>query len=69
VLTSPVDETVSVGNEGDGGSQNAKTHSETLGAPTSFYTFPTVNFPASSPLVTAVGGTTLNLDSAGNHKS
>jgi subtilase family serine protease len=54
---------------GDGGSQNAKTYSETLGAPTSFYTFPTVNFPSSSPLVTAVGGTTLSLDASGNYKS
>ena len=54
---------------GDGGSQNAKTYSEALGAATSFYTFPTVNFPSSSPLVTAVGGTTLNLDAAGNYKS
>jgi subtilase family serine protease len=53
---------------GDNGSQNAKTYSETLGAPTSFYTFPTVNFPASSPLVTAVGGTTLHLDASGNYQ-
>jgi subtilase family serine protease len=47
---------------GDGGSQNAATYSEALGAPTSYYTFPTVNFPASSPWVTSVGGTTLNVD-------
>src|SRR5580692_1632606 len=32
---------------GDNGSQNAITYSETLGAATSFYTFPTVNFPSS----------------------
>jgi len=54
---------------GDGGSQNAKTYSETLGEATSFYTFPTVNFPSSSPLVTAVGGTTLNLGATGNYLS
>jgi subtilase family serine protease len=53
---------------GDDGSQNAATYSEALGAPTSFYTFPTVNFPASSPLVTAVGGTTLYLDAKGNYQ-
>jgi subtilase family serine protease len=47
---------------GDGGSQNAATYSETLGAATSYYTFPTVNFPASSPWVTGVGGTALYLD-------
>src|SRR5580658_1603743 len=41
---------------GDGGSQNAATYSEALGGPTSYYTFPTVNFPASSPWVTSVGG-------------
>lgn len=53
---------------GDGGSQNAATYSEALGAPTSFYTFPTVNFPSSSPLVTAVGGTTLHLDASDNYQ-
>ena len=58
-----------LGSTGDGGSQNAKTYDQALGAPTSFYTFPTVNFPSSSPLVTAVGGTTLNLDTAGNYQS
>lgn len=30
---------------------------------------PTVNFPASSPLVTAVGGTSLKVDGHGNYKS
>ena len=52
---------------GDSGSQNAATYSAALGAPTSFYTFPTVNFPASSPLVTAVGGTALYLDASDNY--
>ena len=33
------------------------------------YAFPTVLFPASSPYVTAVGGTTLNLDANGNYQS
>lgn len=49
---------------GDYGSQNPATYNEALGAPTSFYTFPTVNFPASSPWVTSVGGTSLYLDSS-----
>ncbi len=31
-----------------------------------FYTFPTVNWPASDSLVTAVGGTQLNLNASGN---
>jgi subtilase family serine protease len=53
---------------GDGGSQNAATYDEALGTPTSFYTFPTVIFPASSPLVTAVGGTTLHLDASDNYE-
>jgi subtilase family serine protease len=47
---------------GDYGSQNAATYSAAIGAPTSFYTSPTVNFPASSPWVTSVGGTALYLD-------
>jgi subtilase family serine protease len=33
------------------------------------YPFPTVNFPASSPLVTAVGGTSLMADTSGNYES
>jgi subtilase family serine protease len=33
------------------------------------YPFPTVDFPASSPYVTAVGGTTLLLDNNGNYAS
>jgi subtilase family serine protease len=53
---------------GDDGTENASAYSETLGAPTSFYTFPTVNFPASSPLVTSVGGTTLYTDVSGDYK-
>jgi subtilase family serine protease len=34
---------------------------------TTFYPTPTVNFPASSPLVTAVGGTSLSADTSGNY--
>ncbi len=33
------------------------------------YPFPTVNFPASDPYVTAVGGTTLTADTQGNYQS
>jgi subtilase family serine protease len=33
------------------------------------FPFPTVNFPASSPLVTAVGGTSLTADTKGNYQS
>lgn len=33
------------------------------------YPFPTVNFPASDPYVTAVGGTSLMADSSGNYQS
>lgn len=33
------------------------------------YPFPTVNFPASSPLATAVGGTSLYADTSGNYQS
>lgn len=33
-----------------------------------FYPFPTVGFPASSPLVTAVGGTSLYADTEGNYQ-
>jgi subtilase family serine protease len=53
---------------GDYGSQNPKTYDSTLGAPSSFYTFPTVSFPASSPLVTGVGGTTLYLDHSSHYE-
>src|SRR5208282_79855 len=48
---------------GDSGSANVETDE------TTFYPFPTVNFPASSPLVTAVGGTSLNADTIGNYQS
>ncbi|MGB7590842.1 MAG: S53 family peptidase [Terriglobia bacterium] len=34
-----------------------------------YYSFPTVGFPASSPLVTAVGGTSLYADTEGNYQS
>lgn len=34
-----------------------------------FYTFPTVQFPGSSPYVTTVGGTTLKTDTQGNYQS
>jgi len=46
---------------GDNGSSNPKTNGVT------FYPFPTVGFPASSPLVTAVGGTALNLEPSGKY--
>jgi subtilase family serine protease len=36
---------------------------------TAFYAVPTVGFPASSPLVTAVGGTTLTTDTSGHYQS
>jgi subtilase family serine protease len=48
---------------GDDGSSNVETNGVT------FYPFPTVGFPASSPLVTAVGGTSLNLKSSGKYLS
>jgi subtilase family serine protease len=35
----------------------------------SYYTYPVTAWPASDPLVTAVGGTRLNLDANGNHQS
>jgi subtilase family serine protease len=48
---------------GDSGSANVEDDSVTT------YPFPTVNFPASSPLVTAVGGTSLYADTSGNYQS
>jgi subtilase family serine protease len=48
---------------GDSGASNAELNG------TSFYPFPTVGFPASSPLVTAVGGTSLTADTSGNYES
>ncbi|MDP9013150.1 MAG: S53 family peptidase [Pseudomonadota bacterium] len=47
---------------GDSGSSNVGPDSVTV------YPFPTVGFPASSPLVTAVGGTSLYTDTAGHYK-
>jgi subtilase family serine protease len=48
---------------GDNGSANQEQDGVT------FYTFPTVIYPASSPNVTAVGGTSLTLDVDGNYQS
>jgi subtilase family serine protease len=48
---------------GDSGSANVELNG------TTFYPFPTVSFPASSPFVTAVGGTSLYLDTSGNYQS
>jgi subtilase family serine protease len=48
---------------GDAGTANPQTDGVTI------YPFPTVNFPASSPLVTAVGGTSLSADASGNYLS
>jgi subtilase family serine protease len=47
---------------GDDGSSNPETNGL-------FYPFPTVGFPASSPLVTSVGGTTLYADTSGHYQS
>jgi subtilase family serine protease len=47
---------------GDSGSANAELNG------TTFYPFPTVIFPASSPLVTAVGGTSLYADTRGDYQ-
>ena len=49
---------------GDFGSVNPINAAGTL-----FSTYPTVNYPASSPWVTAVGGTSLNADTSGNYQS
>jgi subtilase family serine protease len=48
---------------GDTGTSNLMTDN------TTFYKFPTVLFPASSPFVTAVGGTSLYADTSGNYRS
>jgi subtilase family serine protease len=48
---------------GDNGSSNVETDGVT------FYPFPTVGYPASSPFVTAVGGTILSTDTSGNYQS
>lgn len=47
---------------GDSGSANVNVRNK-------FYPFPTVNFPASSPYVTAVGGTSLVASTHGNYQS
>jgi len=47
---------------GDDGSANVELDGVT------YYSFPTVNFPASSPLVTAVGGTTLYATESGTYQ-
>ena len=47
---------------GDSGSANPDVNG-------SIYPFPTVNFPSSSPWVTAVGGTSLFADTDGNYQS
>ena len=47
---------------GDSGSANFDVNDN-------YYPFPTVGFPASSPLVTAVGGTSLYADTDGNYQS
>jgi subtilase family serine protease len=47
---------------GDSGSSNVELNG------TTYYPFPTVNFPASSPFVTAVGGTSLFATESGNHQ-
>ena len=46
---------------GDGGSSNVDVNNN-------LYPFPTINFPASSPWVTAVGGTSLFADPAGKYQ-
>jgi subtilase family serine protease len=48
---------------GDNGSSNVETDGVT------FYPFPTVGYPASSPFVTGVGGTILTTDTSGNYQS
>jgi subtilase family serine protease len=48
---------------GDAGTANVETDGTTV------YPFPTVNFPASSPLITAVGGTSLTADTSGDYQS
>jgi subtilase family serine protease len=48
---------------GDYGSSNFESDS------TTFYPFPTVGFPASSPFVTGIGGTSLYADTSGNYQT
>jgi subtilase family serine protease len=47
---------------GDSGSANVDVNNK-------IYPFPTVDYPASSPYVTAVGGTSLSADTQGNYQS
>ena len=49
------------GSVGDSGTANVDVNS-------TIYPFPTVNFPASSPWITAVGGTSLFTDANGNYQ-
>jgi subtilase family serine protease len=51
-----------LGSAGDTGAAN---YSNAAG--TELFTFPTVNWPASDPLVTGLGGTRLSLNAAGQH--
>ncbi len=48
---------------GDAGDANLESDLSTI------YPFPTVNFPAASPLVGAIGGTSLTADTSGNYQS
>jgi subtilase family serine protease len=50
------------GSAGDSGTANVDVNNN-------IYPFPTVNFPASSPWITAVGGTSLYADSNGNYQN
>jgi subtilase family serine protease len=58
-----VEQVTVLASAGDDGSSNVETDGVT------FYPFPTVGFPASSPLVTAVGGTNLMIDTHGKYQS
>ncbi len=51
-----------LGSAGDSGTANPRVDGK-------IYPFPTVNFPASSPLVTAVGGTSLHATTSGGYRS
>jgi subtilase family serine protease len=52
-----------LGGSGDSGASGLKADLK------NFYAFPVTGWPASDPLVTAVGGTKLNLDASGNRTS
>ncbi len=62
-LRAALDHVTVFASTGDSGSANVELDG------TTYYPFPTVGFPASSPLVTAVGGTSLSADSNGNYQS